>query len=258
MKEHLGAVLTEFDHEFFRHYGFIVLDGLLTRDELREYVDLFHADRRKAPLRWALRGYQYCACDALVTTPEFDRAIRHALILSAVEELMCGPVCFGELCARHMDPADRPGMQRWHRDKPHWPEHPLRMDFIQLMLYLTDVDEDTHCFSISPESVDEPILKDGLEQLERGGAIDIHGPAGTVCLFNVSVLHTASICKTDRVRKSLQVYYGHRNRRYLANDSLIPPLFWNDPDPEVRAFYGNVNEITRMYLRGFGMAEPAK
>ena len=113
------AVLTELDHEFFRQYGFVVLDGLLTRDELREYLDLFHEDRRKAPLRWGLRGYQNCACDALITTPEFDRAIRHQLILSAVEELMGGPVCFGELCARHMDPADKAVEQGWHRDRAH-------------------------------------------------------------------------------------------------------------------------------------------
>ena len=196
------AVLTELDHEFFRHYGFLVLDGLLTCDELREYLDLFHEDRRKAPLRWALRGYQYCACDALITTPEFDRVIRHRLILSAVEELMGGPVCFGELCARHMDPADRAFEQGWHRDKPHWREHPLRMDFIQLMLYLTDVGEDTHCFSISPESVDEPIL-DKPAQLERDGAIDIHGPAGTVCLFNVAVLHTATVATSPMTPSSL-------------------------------------------------------
>ena len=156
-----------------------------------------------------------------------------------------------------MDPADKADAQGWHRDRGHWPEHPLRMDYIQLMLYLTDVGEDTHCFSISPESVDEPIL-DRDAQLERGGAIDIHGPAGTVCLFNVSVLHTATVRKTDMVRKSLQIYYGHRDRPYLANDSLIPPVFANDPDPETRAFYGNINEITRLYLRGFGMQEPAK
>ena len=130
------------------------------------------------------------------------------------------------------------------------------MDFIQLMLYLTDVGEDTHCFSISPESVDAPIL-DNKAQLERDGVIDIHGPAGTICLFNVAVLHTATVRKTDHVRQSLQVYYGHRDRPYLADDSLIPPMFANDADPETRAFYGNTNEITRLYLRGFGMDEPA-
>ena len=34
-------------------------------------------------------------------------------------------------------------------------EHPLAMDYCQLMLYLTDVDESTHCFSICPTSLEE-------------------------------------------------------------------------------------------------------
>ena len=251
------SVLTDFDRDYFRQYGYVVLEGLLTRDELRDYLELFHEDRRKAPLRWPLRGIQHCNCDALVTTPEFDRPIRHPFILAAIEELMGGPVCFGELCARHMDPADTASSQGWHRDRPHWPEHPLHMDYIQLMLYLTDVDETTHCFSISPESADQPILQDRQAQLARDGQIDIHGPAGTVCLFNVSVLHRATGRKTDKERKTLQAYYGHRDRPYLADDSIIPPVFFMDPDPETRAFYGNINDITRVYLRGFGMEEPA-
>ena len=60
--------------------------------------------------------------------------------------------------------------------------HPLRMDYIQLMVYLTDVDEGTHCFSLSPECVEEPIVEIA-ENVERNGTVDIHGPAGTVVLF---------------------------------------------------------------------------
>lgn len=49
-----------------------------------------------------------------------------------------------------------------------------RMDYIQLMLYLTDVDETTHCFSLSPESIDQEIL-DREPQVERGGICELHG-----------------------------------------------------------------------------------
>ena len=248
------SILTEFDLDFFRQYGYVVRTDLVTPDEVREFIELFDADRKKVPQRWARRGTQDGNYDALVTTPEFDKVIRHSLILQAVEELMDGPVCFGEIGARYMGPYDEKPRQGWHRDRPHWLEHPLRMDYIQLMLYLTDVDETTHCFSLSPESADEPILEDRTKQLERDGSIDIHGPAGTVCLFNVAVLHSATTRLTQSERKTVQVYYGHRERTYLADDSLIPPMFWKDhPDPEVRAFYGNLNEITRIYLHAFGM-----
>ena len=250
------TILTDSDRDYFRRHGFVLLHDLVSAAQVERFLELFDQDRKRAPLRWAQRGSQTMNCDALCTTPEFDEVIRHPLILQAVGELMGGPVCFGELCIRHMGPAETPGSGGWHRDRGHYPGHPLRMDYIQLMLYLTDVDETTHCFSLSPESVDEPILDKAGRQLERGGCFDVHGPAGTVCLFNVAVLHRATVRKTGRERKSIQVYYGHRDRPYLADDSLIPPMFFNHhPDPEVRAFYGNLNAITRLYMRAFGIEE---
>ncbi len=112
--------------------------------------------------------------------------------MPVIEELMGGPVCFGEIGLRYMGPYDGPIHRRWHRDRPHWPQHPLRMDYLQLMVYLTNVDESTHCISFSPESVDEPILEEEKAQLARGGVYDLHGPAGTCALFNVAALHTAA------------------------------------------------------------------
>ena len=130
------------------------------------------------------------------------------------------------------------------------------MDYLQFMLYMTDVGPDTHCFSISPESTADPVLKEPEDQLARGGIVDIEGPAGAVCLFNVSVLHTATTRTTSQERKTLQIYYGHRDRAPLANDSVIPPRFWkHDPDPETRAFYGNLNEVTRIYMESFGVED---
>ena len=126
-------------------------------------------------------------------------------------------------------------------------EQPLRIAYIQAMLYLTDVDETTHCFSISPESIGQDVLETEA-QLERDGIHDLHGEAGTAILFNVSALYTATVRVTQKERKSVQTYYGHRHREFLSNDSLIPTDFWRDhPDAEVRAFYGVLNDRTREY-----------
>ena len=68
-------------------------------------------------------------------------------------------------------------------------------------------------------------------------------------LCNFSVLHTATVHVTRKERKTAQIYYGHRNRPHMANDSLIPVDFLRDhPDVEVRAFYGVLNDKTRKYL----------
>ena len=166
--------------------------------------------------------------------------------MPVIEELMGGPVCFGEIGLRYMGPYDGPINRRWHRDRPHWPQHPLRMDYVQLMVYLTDVDESAHCISFSPESVDDPILEDEKAQLARGGVYDLHGPAGTCALFNVAALHTAATRPTSSERKTVQIDYRHSDRPPLSNDSGIPATLWRDhPDAETRAFYGVLNRRTQ-------------
>ena len=253
-------ILTNADHDHIRQRGYLIRTDLLTPEELEHFIDIFDTDRDKCRYRWYPYGYHQSAnYDALITSPAFDKIVRHPAILAAVNELMDGPTCFGEIGARHMTEYECELHRSWHRDRPHWPEHRYRMDYIQCMLYLTDVDESSHCFSLSPESVDRPILDNRDKQLKRDGCFDVHGPAGTVCLFNVSVLHRATGRKTDKERKTIQAYYGHRDRDFLANDSLMPPMFFNNhPDPEVRAFYGNINDITRLYMRAFGLENERK
>ena len=242
------------ERDFFAQNGFLNLGQLLDATEVAYVHDLFEQDRKTHPYFWHPYGHhQHANYDALITTPKFDELIRHPKIMPTIEELMGGPTCFGEMGLRWMGPYTGQFHQSWHRDKPHWPEHPLRMDYIQLMVYLSDVDEKTHCFSISPEALDQPILKEKDAQLARGGVYDLHGPAGTCALFNVSVLHTATTRPTQAIRKTVQIYYGHRQRPYLANDSAIPATLWRDhPDAETRGFYGVLNQRTRTMMAAFG------
>ena len=233
---------------FFKSNGYLVLGKILDDEELRRYQEIYDRDREEMSGHWYGGGDQTMNCDALVTSPEFDGIIRHPRVLPPLRELMGGEVCFSELCIRHMAPYEGELSRAWHRDRPHWPDHPHRMDYAQLMVYLTDVDETTHCFSISPEAVDEEILGT-QDHLARGGVHDLHGPAGTGILFNVSVIHTATVRSTERVRKSVQIYYGHRDRPHLSEDSLMPTELWRDHEnPEVRGFYGVLNGKTRKYI----------
>ena len=47
-----------------------------------------------------------------------DRIIRHPKILAAIEQLMGGPTCFGEIGARYMTPYEGERHRSWHRDRP--------------------------------------------------------------------------------------------------------------------------------------------
>lgn len=235
--------------ESFRRQGYVSLPGLITPRELEVMLKMFDQDRAKFDWAWRpFGGNQIINCDSLLTSPEVDEVIRHPRIFPIIQEIMGGPIVFSEICLRAM-PARKEELRRgWHRDRPHFMEHPLRLDYIQLMIYLTDVNEGTHCFSISPEAHDAPILRE-KEQLERGGIVDLHGPAGTAILFNASVLHTATARRTEDERKTIQIYYGHQDRVFLSNDSYIPPALWRDsPSAETREFYGKLNDKTRTFL----------
>ncbi len=241
---------------FFATNGFVNLGKVLSGEEVAYFDGLFNADRKDYPYFWHSYGHhQRANYDALLTTPQFDELIRHPRIYPTIEELMGGPLCFGEIGLRSMGEYAGELHQGWHRDKPHWTEHPLRMDYIQLIAYFADVDAGTHCFSLSPESTEQPVLKNNEDQLARGSVYDLHGPAGTCALFNVSVLHTATTRPTTAERRTAQIYYGHRERAPLANDSGIPATLWRDhADADTRAFYGVLNERTKIYMRAFGGA----
>ena len=247
-------VLTEIQRQQFADCGYLELGQVLGSEELAYFTGMFDADRERFPYFWHPYGHrQEANYDALVTTPDFDQLIRHPKILPTVESLMGGPVAFGEIGLRMMREYEGEEHTAWHRDRGYLMDHPLRMDYMQLLVYLTDVNESTHCFSISPESIHQEPLRNVAQQLERGGILDIYGPAGSCVLFNVALLHTATTRPTKSTRKTVQIYYGHRHRPPLANDSGIPATFWRDhEDAETRAFYGLLNERTKLFMKAFG------
>jgi len=254
------------DYEFFAEHGYLELGKLLSDEEVQRYLELYERDRAGNQCCWhrtpGLTGladtsstpsHMSINLDVLVSSPEFDALIRHPEVLALVAALMGGLICFAEILLRHVVPYAGEPATGWHRDRPHWLDHPLRVNFLQLTVYLTDVGESTHCLTLSPESVREPIL-DQDAQLARGGSHDVCGPAGTAVLWNASLLHGLTVKPTGRERKTVQIYYGHRHRPYLSNQSIIPATLWrNYPDLEVRDFYGNLNDRTRIYMAAAGV-----
>lgn len=238
---------------FFRANSYVALPDLLTPEQVAALNAAMDRDREQNRFMWFCEGHPDYNCNLLLTEPLFEITIRHPTVLALVERLMGGPICFEELSVRHTGPSDTARPTGWHRDRPHWPEHPLHLDYPQVIYYLTDVDEGTHCFTISPEPADGEVLEKEA-QIERGGTVYFHGRAGSAILFNAAVLHGVTIRKSKRHRRIVQVYYGHPHRSCLSEVTLIPPRLWRDhPDPEARRFYGKLNRYNRVMHAAFGV-----
>ena len=186
------------DYDFFKDNGYLSLGKILSDDEVTRFADLFDRNRRDFSRFWNDNGiWQTQHCDLLLTGPEFDEIIRHPKAIEPLQGLMGDEVCFSDACLRHMGPyagEPLPGMtswegpvgRRWHRDVREdtmWREHPLRIGYVQMMVYMADVNDTTHSFSISPQPFDHEIL-DAEAQLERGGIHDLYGSAGTAILIS--------------------------------------------------------------------------
>ena len=202
-----------------RASSFCVLEDVLTPDEVGYYAALYDADRRDNGHMWSPwpqgKHSQHRNCEPLVSSPAFASLIRHPRILGALEAVFGAgeKACLGEACLRWMPAVQEDFYSGWHRDGgvgAHALRRPLHVGFLQLIVYFDDVDEDSCCFSLSPEPVGEPHLWDPKEQLAARGEFHLEGPAGTCAIFNPKMLHAATFRKSTRARKTLQVYYGHQ------------------------------------------------
>jgi hypothetical protein len=214
-----------------------------------QYTEGFDRDRRESAPLWRYLGHdtqQTANSEALVSWPAVDGIVRHPRVLPLVRELMGGPLAVLGVSIRHMDAhAGPPAIpQQWHGDVQHRDSHPLRINYLQSMVYLTDVSAETHCFAIVPEAVDEPYEGwDAQAWSDRaeagGGGVELYGPAGTVILFNASAVHAGTVRETAHERKTVQTYYCHPPEPPGSINLTIPVSLWRDhEDPEARELYG--------------------
>ena len=239
----------------FRAHSYVVLPDLLSPEWVATLNAAIDRDRKERPYFWGTASSNGTS-NLLLTEPVFEDVVRHPVVLPLVETLMDGPICFEELSVQITPPSKQGRPTGWHRDRHHWLEHPLHLDYPQIIYYLSDVAEGNHHFTLSPEPADGEVL-DKEAQLVRGGSVPFYGKAGSGILFNAAILHGATIAQTEQERRILQVYYGHLQRPPLAEVSLIPARLWrNAPDPEVRRFYGKLNRYTTDMLHWMGAPSP--
>jgi ectoine hydroxylase-related dioxygenase (phytanoyl-CoA dioxygenase family) len=233
----------------YRANSYVILPDLLSPEQVAELNEAMDRDRRQHPYFWGALNSRNGSSNLLLTEPVFEPVVRHPQVLPLVEALMGGPICFEELSVQITPPSQESRPTAWHRDRGHWLEHPLHLDYPQIIYYLTDVEPGCHHFTLSPEPADGEVLETAA-QVARCGSLPFYGKAGSAILFNSATLHGLTLAATQRERRILQIYYGHEGRKPLAEVTLMPPRLWREhPNPEIRRFYGKLNNYTRDMLR---------
>lgn len=243
--------------EHFKKNGYVVVHGALSPEEVARVTEGIDADARAHPEEWVMRprsGHDAVGNDApglMVRTDALDAVIHHPSVMPLVRAILGDGVrCSGltfmrrEPCAadppEDINGGDELALSRqWHREDSGNVEGADRNAYftpaIQIIYYLDDVDETTHCTSVIPESAetkrllpkttegdlriddretsyvdpDKPLWMDsfGREGPRRIESIDVHASAGSAVVFNNASWHCGTIRKTERIRRTVHVRY---------------------------------------------------
>lgn len=230
----------------FSANGYIIIPDALSSQEITDLNQAIDRDLNENSAMWkkGADGRNQNA-NILLSCPEFDATIRNPNLWPLAESLMGEKVCFEEFSVMIRDQwNETPPPPQWHRDTVHLPKHPMAMLFLSIIYYLTDVDAETHCFGIVPETVESK--RESPKDLDATGSVPLYGKAGTAILFNAATCHAAVVRKTKSQRRTIHIYYGHHDQPALGNHTIFPARLLNSPDEQTQRFYSRPNTITRL------------
>ncbi len=235
----------------FARDGFCLLPETLTRRQVADLNGAIDDHRQRFPGLWLKRGEagrEQCVA-ILLTHPVFDETILHAKTLPLVHQLVGDELVVEEHSVMIRAPiADDPPAASWHRDRPHNIDHPLGIDALSVVFYLSDVDETTHCFSVVPESAQTKCDPHADHDCNGEGARDLLGPAGTALLFDAGSCHAGRLRRTTRERRTIHVYFGLASHPPLSNHTPMPRRLIEHEDQNVQRLFRRPNDLTKAIL----------
>jgi len=249
--------------KLFAENGYLVLPDILTAQEVAEVNEGIDVDCAAHPEYWephpVASGHLAVGCDApelMERTEALDRLAHHPAVVPLSKHILGQGAKMSGLTYMRREPCSTPLPEDiygddplcltrvWHREDSGTVEGAEMNDFfvpaLQVIFYMDDVDAESHCFSIIPESAetkrklpktstgwgskDQLRIDDGdtgyvdserpkwidafgRELLRRLGGVDIHAKSGTAIIFNNSSYHCGTIRQTQRQRRTLHVRY---------------------------------------------------
>jgi ectoine hydroxylase-related dioxygenase (phytanoyl-CoA dioxygenase family) len=224
IRTHKPTVLTEQQREAYFETGFLAVEGLIPAEWLRRlnelseaFVDVsrshtvsgqaFDLGPKHSPDAPHVRRLR-----ALVDRhPDFWRFASESVLADVAADLVGPDVKFHSSKLNYKWPGTGEVVQ-WHQDIPAWPH--TNYSPLTLGVYLTDCPAEQGPLTCLPGSQNGPIYvhRDDagawtgsvraadMATVDRSGAVDLVGRAGTVIAINCRTLHASRANLTDRVR----------------------------------------------------------
>ncbi len=238
----------------FARDGFCILPGALSAHEVQSLNDAIDTHLHDYAGLWAHRGEggrRQCV-NMLLTDAILDYSLLHPQLLPFVKSLVGDELVVEEHSVMIRSPiAESPPVTGWHRDRLNNPHHPLGIEALSLVYYLSDVDATTHCFSVVPESLEVKCgSQDDLPLCDGTSACDVLGPAGTALLFNAGSCHAGRLRTTPCERRTIHIYFGLASHAPLSNHTPMPRRLVEHQDAAVRDLFRRPNDLTRAILQG--------
>ncbi|MEE3285641.1 MAG: phytanoyl-CoA dioxygenase family protein [Planctomycetota bacterium] len=243
--------LEQFAREFDER-GFLKLEAALSKDQVAGFNAAVDRHRLTFPDRWVELSDSFCeGTNVLPDTADFDEAIENPRVLDILRKIIGEEITFEEFAIMLREPtANLDEVKGWHRDIVREYDRRMEIDAVSVMVYLSDVTERDHCFSIVPETHNRLVDLDPLEvPLDAG--VDVLGPAGTAVFFHARAIHGGRLKPGSSQRRTLQSYYSRWRDQRTAEWSEIPERLYGKSDPALPPrFYAKWNETN--ILEGVG------
>ena len=234
--------------------GLVVLPRLLSDEQLRDMQDAFAARLRR--LRWNnFDGYQrteiyrHMVDDVLLLAQGFVDLAVHPLVKQILTKYLGRSYQLTEAKGWKSLPTSR-DFHGWHADM--WYEQkgdtPIHRE-IKLAMYLTDVRSGAFNFIKGTHQKQHPhsLKRDEINALPLSELIELKGAAGTVFLFDTSIVHRQGI---PMLEPRQAIFYAYHDPAVALQQEDIDyyryhPMLLN------AAFLGNLSEEDQRIL-GFG------
>ncbi len=241
--------------DFFHTEGYAVVSDALQADEITFLNGFVDRSQGQIPGEWGpdRRGC-FSHGQILVNHAELDPYLQYRTTFPLIDAIMSPGARFAQFDFRDIPAGKGDIGMNFHKDGLNYqpeqaPEKGLYgSKYLCAIYHLSDVDPTTPRFCVVPRSgphatVEEAREKMGAEYCE----VPILGPAGTVVLYGIELLHTRLPGLRGRGRRTQHNYFSREGNPPLTSWVLIPERLGNHADSEIRTYFSTWPEATQAF-----------